>query len=301
MKFRDFDEIVTRAKEVGPMKVAVTFPEDPDVMRAMADGMKQDLIKPVFVGSLDRIKGVAGEIDLSLDQIDLIEQEDPQKAADLSFDMVCEGKAAFVVKGNIISSYLYRSLIRITKQRAPDQALCTLSFHKLPSVDKIFLVSDPGVNILPDLECKAKIIANAVSIMHSLGCPRPKVMVLSAQHAAGPGHEVIHELSEIRQMAQEGEINECEICQALNLHQLFPDQIVRTEEFPDILIVPNIETGNIIVKGIEHVALGDCQAVTVGAGIILLTPSRSHGYKTRLTNLAFGLVLAASMGEGGKA
>ena len=300
MKYKNFDEMVVRAKKLGPMKAVVAFPDDPGVMRAVMDGMKQNFINPIFVGKVDRIKNVAEQIGLSLNRIDVIEQEDPQKAADLSLDMVNDGKAAFVVKGNIISSYLYRGLIRITKQLAPNQALCTVSFQKLPSVDKIFIVTDGGVNIFPDSECKSKIIANTVSIMHGLGCPRPKVMVLSAQNVAGPGPEAIHELGEIRQKARDGEIGECEICKAMNLYQLFPDHFINSDEFPDILIVPNIDAGNIIAKGIEHVALGDCQSITTGGGIFFLTPSRSHGYKSRLVNLAMGLVLAASLIEGGK-
>ena len=300
MKYQNFDEMVAKARELGPMKVVVTFPDDPDVMRAMMDGMNQNLINPIFVGKVDRIKNVAAEIGLSLGRIDVIEQGDAQKAADLSLDMVSDGEAAFVVKGNIISSYLFRGLVRITKQRTPNQALCTVSFHELPSVDKLFIISDGGVNIFPDSECKAKIIANTVSIMHGLGCPRPKVMVLSAQDAAGSGPQAIHELGEIRQKARDGEIGECEICKAMNLYQLFPDHFVHSDEFPDILIVPNIDAGNIIVKSISHVALGDCQAITSGGGIFFLTPSRSDGYKSRLMNLSLGLVIAASSTEGGE-
>ena len=93
----NFNEIVDRAKKIGPCKVAVLFPDSPDIMRAMADGFKQKLIEPVLVGNLARIKDVAHHVKLSLDNMGLIHQEDPQSAADLCLNMVKEGQVAFVV------------------------------------------------------------------------------------------------------------------------------------------------------------------------------------------------------------
>ncbi len=289
----NFQEIVTKAKEIGPLKVAVLFPDDPDVMRAAKDGIKEGLIEPVLVGDRTRIESVANEINLSLKDMVILDQEDPQEAADLCLDMVKTGKVAFVVKGNILTTYLYRALIRTTNQLAPDQAPCTLCFHEAPGIDKIFVITDPGVSILPDLTLKEKILVKAVNVLHGLGCARPRVMVLAAYHGDGSNTPSIRDAVALRQLAGEGRLGECEVLTAQNLYQAFPDRKVQTEDFPDIFLVPNIETGNILVKTIDHIVLGKRQGMTVGASV-LSTPSRSDGYETRMTNLAFGLVLAAS-------
>ncbi len=291
--YHNFEEIVANAKEIGPRKVAVLFPDDPDVMRAVKDGIKEGLIEPVLVGDRPRIESVAHEINLSLQDTEILNQEDPQEAADLCLDMVKTGKVAFVVKGNILTTYLYRALIRTTKQLAPDQAPCTLCFHEAPGIDKIFIITDPGVNILPDLTLKEKILVKAVNVLHGLGCGRPKVMVLAAYHGDESNTSSERDAVALRQLAGEGRLGECEVLTAQNLYQAFPDRKVQTEDFPDIFLVPNIETGNILVKTIDHIVLGKRQGMTVGASV-LSTPSRSDGYEVRMTNLALGLVLSTT-------
>ena len=208
--------------------------------------------------------------------------------------MVKTGKVAFVVKGNILTTYLYRALIQATKQLAPDQVPCTLCFHEAPGIDKIFAITDPGVNILPDLTLKEKILVNAVSVLQRLGCERPRVMVLAASHLDGSTPDSAKDAMAIRESALDGRFGECEILSAQNLYYAFQDGTVQAEGFPEIFIVPNIETGNILVKTIDHLIMGIRQCVTVGGGIFLLTPSRSDGYEIRMTNLALGLVLAES-------
>ena len=166
-------------------------------------------------------------------------------------------------------------------------------------MDKIFVVTDPGVNILPDLKMKEKILVTAVNVLHRLGCARPKVMVLAAYHGDGPNHPSIRDAVALRQLAGQGRFGDCEILAAQNLYQAFPNRAVQTDNFPDIFLVPNIETGNILVKSIDHIASGKRQGMTVGAAV-MSTPSRSDGYEVRMTNLALGLVLAASgIGEKG--
>ena len=291
--YRNFEEIIAKAKEIGPRKVAVLFPDDPDVMRAARDGVKEGLIEPVLVGNRLRIESVANEINLPLKDIQILDQNDPQEAANLCLDMVKTGKVAFVVKGNILTTYLYRALIQATKQLAPDQVPCTLCFHEAPGIDKIFAITDPGVNILPDLTLKEMILVKAVNILHGLGCGRPKVMVLAAYHGNESNPSSVRDAVALKQLAGEGRLGKCEVLTAQNLYQAFPDRNVQTEDLPDIFLVPNIETGNILVKSIDHIALGNRQGMTFGTAV-LSTPSRSDGYEVRMTNLALGLVLAAS-------
>jgi phosphate butyryltransferase len=291
--YRNFQEIVAKARQLGPYKVAVLSPEHPEVMRAIADGIKEGLIEPLLVGSGRAIRSVAREASLSLDHIEIVDQEDPQRAADLCLDSVIKGKTSFIIKGNILTTYLYRALIRATTRLAPGQSPSTFCIHQIQGLDKIFMITDPGVHIRPDLECKQKILDNSLGVMRRLGCNEPRVMVLAAPHMDGSMSVPAQEADELRRLARAGKWGKCDIYSAKNLSELFPDRIVRTENFPDIFLVPNIETGNILVKGIDHLGLGIRQPATVGAGIIVLTPSRSDGYELRLSNLALGMVLTA--------
>jgi len=207
------------------------------------------------------------------------------------------GEVGFVVKGNILTTYLYRALIRTTNQLAPDQTPCTLCFHQAPGINKIFVVTDPGVNILPDLTTKKQILANAVQVLRSLGCDTPGIMALAAVHLDGKPSMVADHAEKLKIMAHQGEFGKCTMETGTTLFDFFDGNRNQAVPFPDIFLVPNIEAGNILVKTIDHLMGGIRQCVTVGAGLIALTPSRSDGYKARMGNLALGLVLSESSGR----
>ncbi len=292
--YQDFDEIAVKARELGPKRAVILFPNDADVMQAAAEGMKEGLIAPVLVGEEASIKAIASEADLPSGAMEIIHQEDPQEAANLCLDMVIRGEAGFVVKGNILTTYLYRALINVTKILAPDQIPCTLCFHQVQGINKIFVITDPGINIRPDLTAKKKILANAVQMLRSLGCDNPRVMALAAKLLDGSTSVFARDAQELSRLGDKGKFGPCTMEAATTLFDIFDANNFQADLFPDIFLVPNIETGNILVKTIDHLIGGIRQCVTVGAGLIILTPSRSDGYEVRMGNLALGLVLAES-------
>ncbi len=292
--YQDFDEIAVKARELGPKRAVILFPNDADVMQAAAEGMKEGLIAPVLVGEEASIKAIASETDLPSGAMEIIHQEDPQEAANLCLDMVIRGEAGFVVKGNILTTYLYRALINVTKILAQDQIPCTLCFHQVRGINKIFVVTDPGINIRPDLTAKKKILANAVQMLRSLGCDNPRVMALAAKRLDGSTSVFARDAQELSRLGDKGKFGPCTMEAATTLFDIFDANNFQADLFPDIFLVPNIETGNILVKTIDHLIGGIRQCVTVGAGLIILTPSRSDGYEVRMGNLALGLVLAES-------
>lgn len=292
--YQDFDEIAVRARELGPKRAVILFPNDADVMQAATEGMKEGLIAPVLVGEEASIKAIASETDLPSGAMEIIHQEDPQEAANLCLDMVIRGEAGFVVKGNILTTYLYRALINVTKILAPDQIPCTLCFHQVQGINKIFVITDPGINIRPDLTAKKKILANAVQMLRSLGCDNPRVMALAAKLLDGSTSVFARDAQELSRLGDKGKFGPCNMEAATTLFDIFDANNFQADLFPDIFLVPNIETGNILVKTIDHLIGGIRQCVTVGAGLIILTPSRSDGYEVRMGNLALGLVLAES-------
>ena len=123
-------------------------------------------------------------------------------------------------------------------------------------------------------------------------------MILAAQRIDGSDSTAIKDAITIRQTCSSSSRTEFEICTANNLYQAFPEHRLNPDTFPDLFLVPNLETGHILVKSMDHLGGGIRQCVTVGGGITVLTPSRSDGYAARMTNLALGVVLSSSCGEG---
>jgi len=289
---RSFQDILSKAESLPPQRAAILFPHDQAVMLAVKEGISLNYIEPILVGLKPNIHAVAREVKLDLKGIKIVHIEDKQKGADFCLDQVVEEKVRLVIKGNILTTYLYRSLIKATKLLNPDHVPCTLVFSQVREI------TDPGVNIQPDLETKLKMLTNAVSILKGLGCEKPRVMVLSAQREIDQDLISSKEGRRLRDISlMNGNIDYL-IDEHRNLIQAFCSRPLKEDEFPDIFLTPNIETGNILVKSIDHLGIGLRQAVTVGAGIIILTPSRSDGYEERILNMAFGAVLAYSVRKG---
>jgi phosphate butyryltransferase len=291
---RSFQEVLSRAESLPPQRAVILFPHDQAVIRAVKEGLRRKYIDPILVGIKPNIQAVAREVELDLKGIEIIHIEDKQKGADLCLDQAIKGKVGLVIKGNILTTYLYRSLIKATKILNPDHVPCTLVFSQVSGINKLFVITDPGVNIRPDLETKLKMLKSAIFIMKRLGYVKPRVMLLSCKREISTELVSSKEGKRIRDMSLKDENYEYLIDENQNLIQAFGNQPVREDEFPDLFLVPNIDVGNILVKSVDQLFLGLRQAVTVGAGIIILTPSRSDGYEERLLSLAFGKVLSGS-------
>ena len=294
--YRNFIEIEKKARKLGPKPVAVLFPDSSDVMLAVFEGADQGLIEPILVGNQAKIEAAAHKIDINPNSFEIINEKDPQKAADVCIDMARTGRVCFVVKGNIITSYLYRSLIRYTKANAPDQVPCTLCFHQADNIEKVFIITDPGVNIHPDVLIKRKILKNAVNAQHRMGCKNPKIMIISSDHIGSFKSEIQKDADILQDLIEEKKMGACQICSTQTLHAEFPDHRIKTDNFPDIFLVPNIDTGNILVKSIDHLGGGIRQCVTVGGEITVLTPSRSDSSTDRIINLSLGIILSEQGG-----
>lgn len=295
---RNFQEIENRAKKIGPQRAVALFPDDPAVMRVMTDGKNLGLIEPILVGDKSRIQTIAHEVSISLEGVEILDFDDPQKAANLCLETVVNGQASFIIKGNILTTYLYRSLIRTAGERSSDQAPSTLCFHQTRGIDKIFVITDPGVNILPNAETKRKILANAINVLHHMGCAKPRVMILAAHRFDDSESTAVRDAILIEQVCSSNAFTDFSMCATNNLCQAYPDHHISTDTFPDLFLVPNLETGNILVKSIDHLGSGIRQCVTVGGGIVVLTPSRSDGYAARMTNLSLGVVLSSALRRG---
>lgn len=291
---RSFQEVLSKAESLPPQRAVILFPHDQAVMRAIKEGLRRKYIDPILVGLKPDIEAVAGEVKLDLKGIEIIHIEDKQKGADFCLDQAIKGKVGLVIKGNILTTYLYRSLIKATKILNPDHVPCTLVFSQVSGIDKLFVITDPGVNIRPNLETKLKMLTNAVSIMKKLGYVKPRVMLFSCKREISTELVSSKEGKRIRDISLKDENYEYLIDENQNLIQAFGNKPFNEDEFPDLFLVPSIDAGNILVKSVDQLFLGLRHAVTVGAGIIILTPSRSDGYEERILNMAFGAVLAYS-------
>lgn len=289
-----FQEILKRAESIPQKRAAVLYPDDPEVMKAVKDGIGRKYIEPVLVGSGHGIEDVAKRVGLDLEGVKIVHVEDKQKGADFCVDQVTSGKVDFIIKGQIMTSFMFRSILKATKGLVkPGETPCTMSLHEVKGLNKLFAITDPGLNIYPDLDVKCKILNSATTFLKGLEFERIRVMVLSAKRDFAPDLVSAHDGDIIRNRFLDGKNDKGVIVTRRNgLFETFGDVSSMENGFPDLFLVPNIDTGNILCKTIDHHLSGIRQGVTIGGGTITVMPSRSDGYDERIMSIALGKVLA---------
>ena len=289
-----FDDILKRAETLPVQRAAVLYPDAPEVMKAVKDGIDRKYIEPVLVGVEHEIRDVAKRIGLDLKGVEIIHVEDRQKGADFCVDQAITGNVDFIIKGQIMTSFIFKSILRATKGLVKqDETPCTMSLHQVTGLNKLFAVTDPGLNIYPDLDSKYKILNSAVAFLRGLEFERIKIMALSAKRGLGTDPVSANDGDILRSRFLEKEDGQVAfIDRKKGLFEVFGGISPVDNGFPDLFLVPNLDTGNILCKTIDHLLLGVRQGVTVGAGVITLMPSRSDRHEVRILSTALGKVLA---------
>jgi len=178
----DFERL---AGEKGPKRMAVLAPEDEEFMLAVKKSWEKGYIEPVLIGNEGKIAQAAEKVAFDLGPFEKIAGGDLQGISDLGIKMLFAGEAPIAGKGQIPTSYIYRSIIRAEAKAASGMTVSVVTFWEIPGCDHLVAFTDTGVNITPDLKAKREIVKNAVFAYHLLGFPRPRIAVLSGQREVG--------------------------------------------------------------------------------------------------------------------
>lgn len=296
----DFTRI---AKEKGPKKLAVLAPEDEDFMRAVKTSWEMGYIEPVLIGNSEKMERVAGRVGFDIGSFDKIPGVEQQAISDLGIRMLFSGELPIASKGQIPTSYIYRSIIREEAKAASGMTVSVVTFWEIPGIDHLVVFTDTGVNIKPDARAKAEIIKNAVFVYHLMGVPRPRISVLSGKREVGGDLTSYRDYRFLRKAAAVGELGECEIVDATSFTEIFrgsrrpgaPARDVR-REMPHILVVPCLDTGNVICKLDFFLDVTRSSLVATSRGPVCI-PARSDFSDNIVQQLAMCVVLADRMGK----
>ena len=182
---RSLDDFSRLAREKGPKKLAVLAPEDEDFMLAVKTSWQKGYIEPVLIGNTKKMEQVAEKIEFDIGRFEKIIGDDRQAIADLGINMLFTGRLAIVSKGQIPTSYIYRSIIREENRAGSGMTVSVVTFWEVPGLDHLVAFTDTGVSIKPDFKTKAEILKNALFVYRLLGYPKPRIAVLSGQREIG--------------------------------------------------------------------------------------------------------------------
>lgn len=301
---KSLDDVSRIAREKGPIKLAVLAPEDEEFMRAVKRSWRMGYIEPVLIGNTEKMKQVAEKVEFDIGGFETIVGEDRQAIADLGLSMLFSGKLSIVSKGQIPTAYIYRSIIREENKAGSGMTVSVVSFWAVPGLDHLVAITDTGVSIKPDVKTKAEILKNAIFVYRLLGYPKPRIAVLSGQREIGGTLVSYHDYKLLKEAAASGDLGNCEIIDATSFTEIFLGGRGRSleysnmnfDEMPHILLVPCLDTGNIICKLDFFLDVTRCSLVATSRGPVCI-PARSDFSDNIVEQLAMSVVLADRMKE----
>lgn len=295
----DFTRI---AQERGPKRLAVLAPEDEEFMRAVKTGWERGYIEPVLIGNGGKMERIAERVGFDIGAFEKIPRVGQQEISDLGIRMIFSGELPMASKGQIPTSFIYRSIIREEAKAASGMTVSVITFWEIPGMNHLVAFTDTGVTITPDARTKARIIMNAVFVFRLMGIPRPRVSVLSGKRGIGPDLPSHRDSRFLKRAAAAGELGDCEIVEATSFTEIFrgphgrgePRMDRAEEEMPHILLVPCLDTGNIICKLDFFLDVTRASLVATSRGPVCI-PARSDFSDNIVQQLAMCVVLADTM------
>ncbi|QTA37803.1 phosphate butyryltransferase [Thermosipho ferrireducens] len=287
-------ELLEKAKNSGPKTVAVAVAEDDVVLNAIESARKEGIINGILVGTRSKIIQLAEKNGIDLGKYEILDEPVESKAADAAVRLVAEGKADFLMKGKIKTGDLMRVVLKEEYGLRTGKTLSLVSIFEIPNYHKLLVVSDAGMTIAPELKQKVDIINNAVLVSRkAIGIDLPKVAVLGAVEIVNPKMPATIEAAILTKMNQRGQIKGCVVDGPFALDNAVSIEAARHKgiESPvagdaDVLIMPDIEAGNIFYKAMVFLSGAKVASTIIGAKVPVALTSRADSDEAKLLSLA---------------
>ena len=284
------------------MKVAVACPYGKDVLGAVCKAHGSGLIHGLLVGDRDKIVSVASDNGYDLSGLDISDERNDYLAVERAVKTVSSGEADLLMKGLVKTAILLRAVLNREWGLRTGSLLSHLLLFEVPVMNyRVFGLSDAGMNMYPDLKAKAGIIENSARCFHQLGVDDPKVAVLGAAEEVDREMPCTVDAAALVMMNRRGQIKGCTVEGPLSLDDSVSvhSAAIKGIDSPvagkaDILIVPDIEAGNMLAKVVLYMAGARAAGVVLGARKPIILTSRFDSMNTKLASIALGAVLAQS-------
>lgn len=300
---KNFQELRLRAQQVGPKRVAIVVADDEVALHAAASAARLKIAFPVLIGDRARIEAKLQEIGEQDIQAEFVHAPDPASAASLAAQMARDGQVDILLKGHLRTDELLRAVLDKQNDLRTGRLLSDVLLYedKTSGITRLVGITDGGLNVAPTLEHKKQIVANAVIVLRSLGFTRPKIAIMSATEAVSDSVPSTLDARELTAMGAAGEFGEAEIYGPLALDNALLLSAAQAKGitscvagFADCMVVPNIESGNLLGKAVKYLGGSQCAHVVVGAKVPILIPSRVESVDDKINSVAFGVIAHAS-------
>lgn len=300
---KSFDELLSSVAECGMKKVAVAVAQDSAVLEAVDAAKKRNIADAILVGDAAKIREIAAEIGMNVNDFEIIDIADPIEAATKAVSLVHDGEADMYMKGLIDTKNFLKSVLNKEVGLRTDKTLSHVAVFEIKGYDKLFFLSDVAFVPYPDLDTKAQIIGNTVEVCHACGIECPKVAPLAAVEVVNPKMPATVEAAELMKMNEEGKITGCIVDGPLSMDLAIDPEAAlhkgatgrKIVGDADVLLFPDIHAGNLVYKTLVHTAEVKNGCILTGTKAPVILTSRSDSFETKVNSIALAAVVAAKM------
>jgi phosphate acetyltransferase len=296
-----YQRLVATAKSLEPMITAVAHPCDQSSLEGAIKAAEMGLIRPILIGPQAKIAAVAQEFKLDISSYECVDVPHSHAAAARAVEMVREGRAEALMKGSLHTDEVMGAVVQRDTGLRTNRRISHCFVMDVPALDQALIITDAAVNIFPTLQDKVDIIQNAIDLAQALGRTSPKVAILSAMETVNPGVPSTIEAAALCKMADRGQITGGILDGPLaldNAIDLTAAQIKKIDSpvagQADILVVPDLEAGNMLAKSLTFMAGADAAGIVLGARVPIILTSRADSLIARLASCAVAALVAAA-------
>lgn len=295
-----FEPFLRTARDLPPMRTAIVHPCNAEAIRAAIEARDEGLIEPVLVGPADRIRRAADEAGLSIAGLRLEETEHSHAAAARAVALAAKGEVEALMKGSLHTDELLGAVVAAQSGLRTERRISHVYALGVPDYPKPLIITDAAINIAPTLAQKRDICQNAIDLLHDLGVAEPLVAILAAVETVNAAMPATLDAAALTVMAGRGQITGARVDGPLAFDNAVSFDAARIKEIvspvagqADILVVPNLEAGNMLAKQLIYLAGAAAAGLVLGARVPIILTSRSDSLGVRLASVSLAKLVAA--------
>ena len=287
------------------LSCAVVHPCSADALRGAVEAAEHDLIAPILIGPAEKIRAIAAQENLDIARYRLVASEHSHHSAELAVAQVLAGEAQTLMKGSLHTDELLAEVVKKEGGLRTERRVSHCFLMAVPTYPRPIIITDAAINIAPTLEDKRDIIQNAIELARAIGIAEPKVAILSAVETVTNKIPSTLEAGALCKMADRGQIVGGILDGPLAFDNAIDERAARTKGIKspvagkaDILVVPDLEAGNMLAKQLTFMADAEAAGIVLGARAPIVLTSRADSAQTRLASCAVAVLFADAQRKG---
>jgi phosphotransacetylase len=299
-----YELLLERCRSLEAIPTAVAHPCEESALEGAIEAGEKGLITPILVGPSTKIREIANKHNIDLGKIRIVDAAHSHDSATKAVELVRAGEAGLLMKGSLHSDELLSAVVSKEKGLRTGRRISHVFIMDVPTYHKVLIVTDAAINIAPGLEEKADICQNAIDLARSLGVDSPKVAILAAVETVTSKMPATIDAAALCKMADRRQITGGVLDGPLAFDNAISAEAAKIKGIrsdvagdPDILLVPDLESGNMLAKQLSFLANADSAGLVLGARVPVILTSRADSVRSRIASCAVGMLAAHARRE----